>query len=337
MDDRDRALTDIAQRQRGLITRSQVEAVGLGGSAWRHRCRTLHWSQVSSLVWLRTGAPATERTLALAAILHYGTGAALSHHSAAALWGVPGFQISPIHVTVPRPGCNGLRAICFPAPPPTRAGRRQLPSRVVLHRPTARPHGAVGDLLGIPVVRPAWLLLQLAPWVAPRRLQRVLDNLWSRRLASGPSIARDLEPVMGRGRAGVTAVREMLERCGPDYVPPESNLEARLCGILENAGLPSPRRQVDLGDQRRWLGRVDLFWPQWLIVIEVDSDRYHLALSDREDDARRQANLEAAGYLVVRVTEFEVWHRPAVVVARLRDAIAVARRRGRSGRCAGVV
>ena len=175
--------------------------------------------------------------------------------------------------------------------------------------------------------RPSLLVLQLAPHVAPQRLQRVFDHLWSRRLLSGPTVAADLEPVMGRGRPGVVAVRTMLERCGPDYVPPESNLERRLIDLVDAAGLPPLQRQRNLGDDTRWLGRVDLYWPQWLIIIEVDSDRYHSALSDREHDAARQHALERAGYLVVRVTEQELWHRRDEVIARLRAAVAAAKTR----------
>ncbi|MBK6968037.1 MAG: DUF559 domain-containing protein [Candidatus Microthrix sp.] len=95
--------------------------------------------------------------------------------------------------------------------------------------------------------------------------------------------------------------------------------------MIDAAGIPRPLRQKDLGDNVRWLGRVDLYWSQWLLVVEVDSDRYHGALSDREDDAKRQRALEAAGYTVVRVTEFELWHRRDQVIDRLRSAVAAAR------------
>ncbi|MEZ5383125.1 MAG: DUF559 domain-containing protein [Microthrixaceae bacterium] len=326
MDDCDRELLDIAYRQLGLVTREQVEKVGLNTEAWLHRRRREHWRPVTGEVWIRSGAPTSEHTLALAAVLHYGSGAAISHHSAAALWGVPGFRLAPIHVAVPRPRYGGHGSTVVSDPSADRRDRRNRPTRVIVHRPRAWPPRPVGVLDGIPVVRPALLVLQLAPWVAPQRLQRVLDNLWSRRLVSGSSIATELEPVMCRGRAGVTALRELLDRCGPDYVPPASNLERRLIDLVEQAGLPPLLRQVNLGDHRRWCGRVDLFWPQWLIIVEVDSDRYHLALSDRDADAERQAALEAAGFRVVRVTEFELWHRRDVVIERLREAIRAARR-----------
>src|SRR5687767_15212819 len=45
------------------------------------------------------------------------------------------------------------------------------------------------------------------------------------------------------------------------------------------------------------------------LVVEVDSARFHTSRLDRERDARRDAELRAAGYEVVRVTEEEVWYR----------------------------
>ena len=282
---------------------------------------------MSRRVWRRAGAPCSGLTCALAVLLHHGAGAAISHHSAAALWGVPGFRLWSIQVSVPRKEWGGTDRIELSLPRHFVDGQRAVDHCVIAHRPTAWPSRATGVIDGLEVVRPALLLLQLAPMVAPQRLQRILDHLWSRGLVSGPSVAADLAPMMKRGRAGVVATRTMLERCGPDYVPPESNLEGRLFDLIDAAGLPRPVRQRNLGDDDRWIGRVDLYWPKWLLIIEVDSDKYHTALSDREHDAKRQRALEAAGYTVIRVAEFDLWHRRDQVIDRLRAAVAAARLR----------
>lgn len=263
----------------------------------------------------------------MAAVLHFGGGSAISHQSAAALWDLPGFRLWPLQVSVPRRAWGGTDAMALQLPVNFQRQQRVQDYRVIAHRPTAWPEHAIGELDGIPVVRPALLLLQLAPGVAPQRLQRILDKLWSRGLLTGPSVAADLKPMMGRGRAGVVALRTLLDRCGPNYVPPDSNLERRLIDLVEAAGLPPLKKQTNLGDDERWLGRVDLYWPQWLIIIEVDSDKYHTALSDREHDVVRQAALEETGFTVIRISEFELWHRRDVVIARLRAAVAEARRR----------
>lgn len=317
----------LAERQLGLISDRQLDELGIDRRRWVRAVANQQWLDLSGRVWLRSGAPCSGLTCSRAVVLHCGAGSAVSHHSAAALWGIPGFRLWPLQVSVPRTSWGGTDRIELSLPRNFVDDQRAIDHRVLVHRPTAWPDRATGMIDGVDVVRPALLLLQLAPVVAPKRLQRILDHLWSRGLLSGPSVAAELAPMLGRGRAGVVAIRTMLDRCGPGYVPPESNLEARLIDLIDAAGIPRPLRQKDLGDNVRWLGRVDLYWPQWLLVVEVDSDRYHGALSDREDDAKRQRALEAAGYTVVRVTEFELWHRRDQVVDRLRSAVAAARAR----------
>ncbi len=255
----------------------------------------------------RRGAPPTDEQRALAAVLSAGSSSYVSHHSGVAFWGVPGFRLAPMQVM-------SLRC------------RRRDTELAQVHLPRHLPDPFAAVLNGVPVVRPALLLLQMAPLVHPGKLQRMLDNLWSRRLLSGPSVRRELEPVMHRGRPGTVAMRELLDSLPEDYVPPASNLEARFARILAEAGLPPMRRQVDLGDGDRWCGRVDFVADDLPLIFEVNSDRFHAALTDRAADALRRRRLEASGFEVVEISEFDIWHRPARVVAQVRAA----RRRSQS-------
>ena len=63
------------------------------------------------------------------------------------------------------------------------------------------------------------------------------------------------------------------------------------------------------------------------LVVEVQSDLYHRALSSQDDDCRRRDRLESAGFVVIEVDEQQVWHRPTEVAARVRDGCWDARRR----------
>ena len=89
--------------------------------------------------------------------------------------------------------------------------------------------------------------------------------------------------------------------------------------ILADAGLGAWRRQVDLGGER-WCGRVDLLAEDLPLVVEVNSEAHHSALTDVAADAERRVRLEAAGFTVVEVWDVEVWHAPGVVVERVRSA-----------------
>jgi very-short-patch-repair endonuclease len=64
----------------------------------------------------------------------------------------------------------------------------------------------------------------------------------------------------------------------------------------------------------------DFRWPARRLVVEADGAQWHDNTIAREDDAERQAILEAAGERVVRVTWAQVIGRPQQTLARLREA-----------------
>lgn len=312
MDERDHALNDLAARQHGVVSIDQIAELGLSRSAWRHRLARDAWTMLSPRVAARTGAPDHEHRAALAAVLDVGPHALMGWESGAHLWGVPGFRLAPHHVMEVR----------------DHAPRRS--SLAIVHRPLHGPAPFAAVLHGIPVVRPALLLLQLAPRVHPDRLGRILDNLWSRRLLSGPSVRSQLDPLMHRGRAGTAVLRTLLDERGDDYIPPASGLEARFARILSDAGLPTMRSQVDVGDGERWCARVDFLDPELPLIIEIDGDAYHRALSDIRADAEREARLVAAGYTVKRFDEHDVWYEPQSVLAEVRAVRSELRRQRRA-------
>lgn len=93
------------------------------------------------------------------------------------------------------------------------------------------------------------------------------------------------------------------------------------------------RCQVDLGDEHGWCGRVDFVDPSPAFgrrrgLIEVQSERYHSALVDVRADSVRLARLQAAGFVVGTVEDFQVWHRRAEVVAEVRRIRAETNRSG---------
>jgi very-short-patch-repair endonuclease len=101
-----------------------------------------------------------------------------------------------------------------------------------------------------------------------------------------------------------------------DWVPPASNLESRFDQIMNRAGVVSLRRQVDLGGEE-WTGRVDFLDCDCPLVIEILSERYHTALSDRQADEDRRNRLQALGLTVVEVWDHEIFYTPWLVVQRV--------------------
>jgi very-short-patch-repair endonuclease len=64
----------------------------------------------------------------------------------------------------------------------------------------------------------------------------------------------------------------------------------------------------------------DFRWPAQRLVVEADGAAWHEHKLAREDDAERQALLEAHGERVVRVTWKQTISRPSQTLVRLRAA-----------------
>jgi very-short-patch-repair endonuclease len=124
-----------------------------------------------------------------------------------------------------------------------------------------------------------------------------------------------------RGRTGIVAMRTVLGERPIGYRAPESHLEARVQQILRSGGLPEFERQVDVGDDEGWIGRVDFLHRPSGFILQADGDRWHTQLLDRLADAAQVERLERAGYCVRRVTETQVWMRPRQVLEVAREHV----------------
>jgi len=99
--------------------------------------------------------------------------------------------------------------------------------------------------------------------------------------------------------------------------PAESPMETRLRWLLIDAGLSRPEVQKDLRDgDGRFVGRADLYYPAARLVIEYDGGNHRDRLVE---DNRRQNLLVNAGFRLLRFTAADIYHRPDVVVAQVRQ------------------
>lgn len=311
----DHALRALAEQQHGLASAAQAADLGYDRRTRRQLADGRRWSHETQRVLRLVGAPRTDGQRAMLAVLDAGPGAALRGTSAAAWWGIPGNLLRPITVAHTRAKVNH----------PPLVGK--------VHDPCLLPDHHVVVLDQVPTVVPARALFDVAgmrrkgaelPWWV-ERMARMVDTAWSMRLVSGASIHDMLEDMAQRGRPGIRVMRQVLASRDRDYVPPASSLESRVIQILARAGEPALRRQVDTGDEHGWIGRVDLRDEQLPFVLEVQSERFHSSLIDRQLDADRSARLRRAGFVVAEVTEQQVWHRPHEVVDTVRRGRADAR------------
>jgi very-short-patch-repair endonuclease len=231
----------------------------------------------------------------MAAVLACGSGAALSHRSAAALWGIHPELSGPIDVAVP-----------------VAAERRRPGLRI--HRRNVLNPADVTTHKGIPVTNLVLTLIDLAYSLGAAPLERAVNEADRLDLIDPSTLRTALDAYAGR--PGVARLRELLDR--RTFRLTDSDLERLFLPLVSQVGLSLP-----LTRQRLNGFRVDFFWPDLRLVVETDGLRYHRTPAQQaRDHARDQAHL-AAGLTPLRFTHSQVRYEADHVRSTLR---AVARR-----------
>jgi very-short-patch-repair endonuclease len=230
----------------------------------------------------------------LAAIKACGPQAVLSHFSAAALYGLVKWDDRHPEVTVPGTATR------------THRGIRVHRSSLLDVRDTTRHQG-------IPTTTPARTLIDLAASFKYRALRRTVRQAQSR-LTNVPQILNALDRLgPRRGAANLTKILAT----GP--APTRSELEDTVLDLILHGGFEHP----DVNRPLRIDGRKvipDFRWPAQRLVIEADGAEWHDNPIAREDDAERQAILEAHGERVLRVTWTQAITRRPETLDRIRAA-----------------
>jgi hypothetical protein len=226
-----------------------------------------------------------------------------SHRAAAYIWGLLGYHRSTTDVSI---ACGGTQ--------PTGSN-----VRTSLWLPPA--HLTIRD--AIPITRVARTLFDLAGVEAPGRLEQVVDDAIARRLCTQQQLENVFFALARRGRRGTAAMRQRLEDMGPGYIAPASELERVARRLFAERGIPQPRFEVHLGDDDI-IGRVDCTWAAARLVVELDSQRFHGSTVARERDRKRDNQLMALGWRVIRFTWDDLRDRPDDVVAQILAALASA-------------
>lgn len=294
----DARIAELAEAQHGLVARRQLAALGVGRGAIEAR---LHSGR---LHLLRPGVYAVGyRAISLRgrwmeAVLFCGPDAVLSHHSAAALWGIRGAR----------------EAIDVTAPTKTR-------SRGDIRRHFAvLPADEVTERDGIPVTTVPRTLFDMA---ADHPVDVVEHGLReSERLRLYDTLS--LKHLLARypRRKGSRTVRECLRRRRelPTGVS-RKELEARFVPFLDRFGLPRPRLNawIIIGPHRY---QVDCLWPAQRVTVELDGYETHGTWSAFQSDRDRDRRLLAAGYCGPRITWHHLDEIPEEIAADLAALLA---------------
>ena len=276
-------ITEVITECGGIASRRQllahVPATVIDGYVGRRSLR-----RVFPHVYCLAGHRVDDALLLRAALRHAGPGAAVSHTSALAVWGVLDLR-RPVHLTVDqsarRAGSQDLvihRRLRFTAEPPQCVVRRGL---------------VVTDLARSLV--DAWPLLPVA-----ERRPLVLDTA-RRRLVTPAGLVDALaeRPNVGGHRALAQAIDLVHDGC-------ESELEALgVLGVFRHRSLPPSVGQFRLSLPTGGI-RLDRAWPEAKLAVELDGARHHTSPEDRRADLARDTSLAALGWVVLRFTYADV-------------------------------
>jgi very-short-patch-repair endonuclease len=291
----DRWIGEVARRQHGVVGRWQLIEAGWSEEEidWRLGMGRLY--RVYGGVYAPGHSVLSRQGRWMGAVLASGSGAVLSHWSAAALWMI-------------RPNLRSVIDVTCPHKSRTWDGIRRH------HK--ALPADEVTVEEGIPVTSVPRTILDMAATEPIDVVENLLREMEFRQLWDRLSLPRLIERYPGR--RGVRRVKLALERLEEDPVGRKrSPLEERFSPFLRRYHLPLPRYNdwILVGGKRY---QVDCHWPELRQIVELDGWQAHRTRTAFRDDRARDRRLKVAGYSVIHITWNQLDDEPEAVAADLR-------------------
>ncbi len=284
-------LRALASRQEGVVAVWQLTGAGVGRVTVERRVGALR--QLQDGVYLTGDAPVTRRQRWWAAALT-APGRVISHASAGAAHGF-------------RPWSGAFEVVTRPGS----GGPRRFPSLLVCRSATL--HGNTTTLDGLPVTTAERALADLAPGLDDRELARAVREALRLRVTSCARLQVALARAAPRNRpARLSALAARYARL--PIAGTASDAEPRALELLDAAGFPPPRvNQVIAGHE------TDLSWPHARHIVELDGPDFH---QFPEEDLRKQAAWERAGWTVDRLPTGDVYDNPQRLLAAAGPALS---------------
>jgi very-short-patch-repair endonuclease len=304
-----RSIEELAAAQHGLVSRSQLNQLGINRGVIDHRVAVGKWQRMQPGVYRIAGAPETGKQRLMAAVLWAGEGAVASHHAAAALHQLDGFVEGPIEI-------SSTRAL------------KSSGDSVVLHRVKTFGVADVTVVDGIPVTSAARTIVDLAGAVGiPNRagavglsdLERALDSGLRQRMFTLTRMEWEIR--QSRGKRGVKELTNLVEE-RKRYGVPETELERDFIRLIKRSALEMPQCQYRIAG----VGRVDFVYPEDKLAIETDGYAWHSDPDAFQKDRARDQELLRLGWRVLRFTKQDIRDRPAQVIKLIGSLKAEKRR-----------
>lgn len=187
---------------------------------------------------------------------------------------------------------------------------------IVLHNDTLADDDVVMRD-GIPVTTPARTAFDLG-----RRYGRTLAVIRVDALVQATDLKlADVDALLERHRRtrGVVQLREVVDLADGGAESPQ---ETRTRLVLTDAGLRPTHTQIEVFDRYDCqVGRIDMGYPRYKVGVEYDGSQHWTVPAIRARDIDRQAELEALGWRLIRVSADMLRYRPHTIVDRTRTAL----------------
>jgi very-short-patch-repair endonuclease len=171
-------------------------------------------------------------------------------------------------------------------------------------------------------LRTCW---DLAQWLSPPEAVAYLDLMVARGLVTVSALTS-----YAQERARRRGWRKLLRAASLVDPAAESPQESRLRVRLVLAGLPKPVSQHVIEKDGRFVGRVDLAWPELRVAIEYDGAWHSESGQLDLDRARLNRLVTTDGWIILHATRRRVREDFAGLVAEARSALRSQRSRWRS-------
>jgi very-short-patch-repair endonuclease len=288
-------IAQIAVRQHGNVTRSQLLAVGVGPDAIKRRVKAGRLFRVHRAVYAVGRPPVTPFEKAAAAVLACGPGAALSHGSAMTLWGLWKRWDSPFAVTV---ACD------------------RRPQGIGTYRSAGLRPSDFRAQLGIRVTSPARTLLDSAPRMSAKSRTRAVNDARRAKLASLEALGDVVDRFPLHPGAPLLAPHVAVR-----HGPTRSQFEDALLGLCRRFGLPTPQVNVVVAGYE-----VDAYFEAEGLIVELDGWEFHSDHHSFQNDRERDATTLALGIATIRITWERLDGQPEREAARLARILQARRR-----------
>lgn len=305
----DREVARLAEGQHGVVGRKQLMGMGLSERAIEHRVAVGRLHPVARGVYAVGHGRISQLGRWTAAVLAAGSGAVLSHRSAAAFWGLRGPVGGAVDVTVSHRSKSSARI------------RRHL---------SVLPADEITVCEGIAVATAPRTIFDLAAASPVDRIEHDIRQLEYLRLYDRLSLLDVIERYPGRrGVARVKAALARIEALPAGRV--RSPLETRFLPFLRRHRLPRPHLNdwIVLGERRF---QVDCHWRETGQIVELDSWQAHGTRAAFREDRTRDRVLRTAGYEVTRISWAQLDDEPEAIAADLRRLLGAGRSPRTSGR-----